>query len=71
MGKNINRRELWKTRRGKGQNHAVPVCVRRRVLPLHKEDTSLLSEGDTILGREADTRIQPVTVPGPEGTTGL
>lgn len=41
------------------------------VLPSHEEDTWLLSEGDAILGREADGRIQPVTVPGAEGTTGL
>lgn len=49
----------------------MPACVRRHVLPSHKEDTSLLSKGDGIPGRGPDSRIQLVTMPGLEGTTGL
>lgn len=58
-------------KRGKCQNHTMPVCVHRHILPLYMEDALLLFEGDAVLGREANRKIQPVTVPGPRGTTGL
>lgn len=43
----------------------------RHMLSLHKEDTSPLSEGNAILGTETKRRIQPVAVPGLEGTEKL
>lgn len=40
------------------------------MLSLHEEDTPPLSEGNAILGTETE-RIQPVAVPGLEGTEKL
>lgn len=43
----------------------------RHVLSLYKEDTPPLSERNAVLGTETNRRIQPVSVPGLEGTEKL